>query len=199
MKTNKNIENLSSNNSNFTTATKAIGDALVAKGCSVPTGTSLSEMANILTNNVRVPIDLGITTSNTSSIGTASASSYYTAGNNQAFKAFDTDGYTSWHSLQGMPQWIQFQFNTARVVKKFFLQNRCDDATNIQYVKTFDLLASNNGSSWTTLGSFTHSKTNAGSGAFYNVSNNTAYKYYRIKVKSAQTGYCAIGALQFYC
>lgn len=76
MKTNKNIENLSSNNSNFTTATKAIGDALVAKGCSVPTGTSLSEMANILTNNVRVLIDLGITTSNTSSIGTASASSY---------------------------------------------------------------------------------------------------------------------------
>lgn len=193
---NKKMQNMESN---FSTATKAIGDILVAKGCSVPSGTSLSEMATLLNNNVMVPIDLGITSSNTGTLGTASASSYYSAGDNQAYKAFDSDGYTSWHSTAGMPQWIQFQFKTARIVKKIFLQNRCDDAINLQYVKTFDLLASNDNSSWKTLGSYTHSKTAPGSGAFYTVNNNTAYKYYRIEVKTAQTSYCAIGVLQFYC
>ena len=146
-----------------------------------------------------------IMTSNTTPAGyVASASSEVTVPR-AAWCAFDGISNTyqeehRWHSAAGLPQWIQMQFPEQRAVTAFSIKN-CNDVHN--GINAFQLQGSNNGSSWTTLGSYNGVST-LGVRTLYTVTSPALYRYYRIYITSthhtvgAPSYYCIIDQIHFY-
>lgn len=152
--------------------------------------------------NVKVPK----MTSDTQPYGICSASSVYNGNQNPAWKAFDgtnTSYSDSWASAPEFAgnEWIGYEFTSAVMVKYLVMTNRV--TSYIYSPRDFKLQGSNDGVTWTDLGSYTN--TNNGSGAVgkYLTTNGTMYKKYRIYITSANSLPATnktvnVGLLQFY-
>ena len=105
-----------------------------------------------------------------------------------------------WHSVAGVPQWLQMQFPEQRAITAFSIKN-CNDVH--KGINAFQLQGSNNGSSWTTLGSYTGVAT-LGVETTYAVSTPGLYRYYRLYITSTHhipdgsSSYCIIDHVRFF-
>lgn len=134
-------------------------------------------------------------TSNTSPSGIVSASSE--SSTYQAWKAFDGISGTSADTwiTEGTTNWIQYQFDKPQKATMVSITNRNDG--NTLAIKNFTVQGSDNGTSWTDLGSFV--KTNGENVTdVFTLENNTDYLIYRISIQTCHTSKTAIGELQFY-
>ena len=112
--------------------------------------------------------------------GVASASSEQSS-SYPAWNAMDKNGGTRWNSSGAMPQWLQYQFASGKVINgyEFSAFNATQNPSN------FTLQASNDGSTWTTL------DTQTGKSAvtqYYLFSNTVSYTYYRLNVTAVGGG-----------
>ena len=115
-----------------------------------------------------LPLEGGIDTST----ATKTASTVY--GTHTAAKAFDGDMSTFWWSQPNAPQWLQVQFTSPQVVRSWALY--FNDASFI----TGTVDASNDGTHWTTLDTFTNISQYRWTGNSFD--NDTAYTYYRLNI-----------------
>jgi len=119
-------------------------------------------------------------TANNAPSGVASASQEQSA-SYPAWKAMDKNGGTRWSASGAMPQWLQYQFASGKVIKGYeFIA-----AYATQNPSNFTLQASNDGSNWTIL------DTQTGKSAltqYYTFSNTVAYTYYRLNVTAVGGG-----------
>lgn len=129
----------------------------------------------------RLKIATPVMTNYTLPSGEASAST--THASNYAWKAFtqnnDVDG---WVGAQGQVtnQWLQYRFDVAKCITKIGITFR--SKINYSVFEAFDLLASNDGTNWTTLGSFDNIPNTAGASYEYLLNNDNEYLYYRLSI-----------------
>lgn len=138
-------------------------------------------------------------TSNTTPSGVASASDEptYNTTTYYAYHAFSDDSLW-WHSGTSVTtRWISYKFNSAKNVKKFTIKNV--NTSGSGNINSFKLQASNDGSSWIDLGTYTNSNVN-GAESTFNVNNESAYLYYRIYIESIHDAinYARIKRIQMY-
>lgn len=139
--------------------------------------------------NVKVPV----MTSNTTPSGECSASSILND-STPAWKAFDGDDSTLWHSASGMPQWLKYDFGSQKkiyFVKWYnYSQSGGPIASKIQ--------GSNDDSTWTDLVSLP-ATTTAYTWANGVITEASAYRYYRFYVtETSYLTYTFAAILQFY-
>lgn len=120
------------------------------------------------------------------------------------YKAFDGvhAGNNVWHSANGVPQWIRMKFPSKVKVRKFSILNPPADQYGSCGIESFVLQGSNDGSSYTELGSYTNVYA-ADLINEFTVTNPGAYQYYRIYITStgyyySGTPYCQISEIKFY-
>lgn len=107
-----------------------------------------------------------------------------------------------WHSAAGIPQWIMLKFPEKRKIRYFSIKN-CGDQHN--GINAFKLQGSNDGSTFTDLGSYTNPK-DLGVTTYYPVTNIGKYQYYRLYITSTHHSigtttvsyYCIIDEINFY-
>lgn len=143
-----------------------------------------------------------IMTSNTKPSGVASASSVYS--DSYAYKAFNgvinNSVSNCWCGEKAeTAQWLMYKFDTAKTVKKIEM---CAVA-NGSYVrcKNFIFQGSNDGSSFVDLLTDIYPNDSSLTKHVYTLSNNKAYKYYRVYIKDAYSGSiasCGLSYLQMY-
>lgn len=146
-----------------------------------------------------------VMTANTAPYGEALFSSRYdTSGSFEGYRAFnDTPSKDAWVSSPGAGTgaYLGYKFTNPICVKKIQLTNR-NDNTAVQSPKNFKIQASNDGSSWTDLGTFLNANNTYGGVTTYNIDNDDYYLYYRLYVVDVNTTgsytYVAIAELQFY-
>ena len=129
-------------------------------------------------------------TSNTTPSGVTSASSAYTS-DRDAYKAFDNDVSTSWHSVAGNPQWLQYEFAQSTCVRAFEVTT--SPSGGIKGI----FQASNNGTDWVTLKSGLDLK-NASTTYAIEIDNLEHYTYYRLYIEQSYYVHTVIMGLQFY-
>ena len=129
-------------------------------------------------------------TSNTAPSGVCSASSIYVE-QEPAWKCFNGDTsateYNAWlSSSTDSAPWIQYAFpsGTTKVVERLRLLNTHGDSWAPSQVV---LKGSNDGSSFTSLGTFTLSNQAASQWNTFDVNNSTPYRYYRIVCTKTKT------------
>ncbi|MBQ4353596.1 MAG: discoidin domain-containing protein [Clostridia bacterium] len=137
-----------------------------------------------------------MTSANTPAGYAVTASSTHTI--SQPWMAFDgitsstSDAWRVWHSAPGVPQWIMLEFPEAVEVSAFSITNRANFGDyDTKGILSFSLEGSNNGTSFTTLGTYTR----AGDYALttvHPVGTPGEYRYYRIYV--TQCGYVYSGS-----
>lgn len=143
-----------------------------------------------------VPIMTGSTTPS----GEATASAAYDS-NTQGWRVFDGNAAMPW--VVGSPTrtgWVRYKFTSPVVVRGFSIQNRDEDTTWICSPASFSLQGSNDGNSWTSLGSFTNTNNTRAYKATYTTDNTTAYQYYQVNITDVlqSGGGISIGELQLY-
>ena len=144
-------------------------------------------------------------TSNTSADGTASCSSHFTGAPTyyEAYGVFNPNivgGLDGWISAGVATGWLQFQFNTPKVVKQYNIVSYSGSAYLSRFPKNWTFQGSNDGSAWTTLDTQTNqSVTSGGQIIPYPITNTTAYTYYKLNI-TANNGdiYLSIGQLQLF-
>lgn len=114
-----------------------------------------------------------VMTSNTTPSGVASAS----FNNTTAFNAFNGVGWTTGNTT--VPYTLTYQFNTPKIIKRFRIVAEYNASPN-----AFTFEGSNDGSTWTSLGSFTGVNAIPSYTISPLLANTTAYLYYRINVTS---------------
>ncbi len=149
--------------------------------------------------NVKVPT----MTSNTTPSGTCIGSSIY-GSTFDYYKAFDgDDGTTAWASGDG--NWnnstLGYDFGTNVIIHSIKMTNRKTGTLDI-YVGNFTVQGWN-GSSWVDIQNCSNTNTGDGAVTNYNITNNTAYSKFQIKITSRIGGtsagtYVSVGELQFY-
>ena len=112
-------------------------------------------------------------TSNTTPEGEASASSVHS--NQPAYMAFDRAMNHGWHSGAGASQWLQYRFVKPIVLKKVKLGSYNTAGPKVTMVQ-----GSNDGSTWSDIGSFQDCPTAAVYYINNYADNNTAYTYIRL-------------------
>lgn len=140
--------------------------------------------------NVKVPT----MTSNTAPSGTCFGD-YAPQSNYDFYKAFDNSSSTFTNPKTS--QKLGYQFTSACKVVKMFMKNY----SNNNYVKTFKVIASDDGSSWIDVTeTLTSTNQNANGESSYSFVNNTNYTRYALLPISATNNqdYCNIVTLQFY-
>ena len=147
--------------------------------------------------NVKVPT----MTSNTAPSGVASASTIYQSGY-EAYKIFDGNNSTEWLS-QGNPSgttWVQYEFPNKVNVRKLKIRNAASASVIIRdNYNNLTVKGSNDGSTFTTIGTITFTQTTAGGEGTYNISNTQSYKCYRVEIPiSPSVGQVGMSELQFY-
>ena len=113
--------------------------------------------------------------------GNAFASYEYST--NYAWKIFDGDDSTSWNTSSAGGQigtTIGYQFASPTIVKRIAI--KVPAGSYGACLKDFDFEGSNDGTIYTPLGSFTQ-QNNDGL-QYFDINNNTAYTYYRIRTTS---------------
>lgn len=123
-----------------------------------------------------------------------------------AFDSVDSNPantWRAWHSSAGMPQWIMLEFPEAVKVSAFSITNRADFGDyDTKGILSFSLEGSNNGTSFTTLGTYTR----AGDFSLttvHTVEKAGEYRFYRIYITQAGyvyngTQYAVIEQIRFY-
>jgi hypothetical protein len=136
-------------------------------------------------------------TSETAPSGTITKSSEYNS-SWAAWKAFDGDPSTYWHSNNGLPQYIQYQFATAILVTKYGFSVRLDDRSWMPHDWTFS--GSNNGVNYTTLDTKTNQYFTLGEERTFTFTNTTLYSYYKLNVTDVMpsSNYAVIRELKIY-
>lgn len=136
-------------------------------------------------------------TSNTAPVGEASASNemgkypiWY------AFNGTTTDENDQWCYTGGTAGWIQYRFVNPTIVNKVLITNR-NYSSNTCAIKNFTVQGSNDGSTWTNLGSFVKTD-GALKPEIFSFDNSTAYTHYRIEILDCYGTAMGIGELQFY-
>jgi hypothetical protein len=131
--------------------------------------------------------------------GTATASSQPTSGKG-ASKAFDLSTTTAWlGNMTAAGAWLQYQFAAATAITAYAITSAPD--TPSRDPRSWQLLGSNDGTTWTILDTQTNqsfagrSVTNT-----YSLSNTTAYRYYRLAITanngSTETQTGGVGIVQ---
>jgi hypothetical protein len=118
-------------------------------------------------------------TTNNAPSGVASASSAQAA--NPAWKAMDQNGGTRWSSAGTMPQWVQYQFASGKVISGYDFSA----FSASQNPSNFTLQASNDGSNWTILDTQTNK---SGLSQRYVFCGCASYTYYRLNVTTVGGG-----------
>jgi len=114
--------------------------------------------------------------------GTATADSVYSASYIAAY-AFDDSFTTQWLSADvAFPHWLKYDFGNGN--SKTITKASITPYSN--YVKDFKIQGSNNDSDWTDL--FIGNHANNGSKEYYEFTNSTAYRYYRIYISNNYAG-----------
>ena len=142
-----------------------------------------------------------IMTSNTAPSGTASADSIF---NNadvcKPWHAFDRENaadYPVWHSDINDPHWIQYQFPSAVPVDKYAITAR-NSADAVFHPVAWTLSGSNTGAfsgEQVVLDTQTAQDFTQAQKKLYNISNTTAYSYYRFNI-SLPVDYVVIGEIE---
>lgn len=129
-----------------------------------------------------------------------SANSELDSVNQPAYTAFDgvtTDNKStgSWHAVAGVPQWIEVKLPYKVQINMFTIKNRYVEAAFESYtVKDFELQGSNDGYTWTTLGSYINQQ-GALNETTFSVQNPGEYYYYRWNCTSSFDNYITIGEI----
>lgn len=140
-------------------------------------------------------------TSNTTPSGYVASASSEISAPRMAWCAFDgisapDEEATRWHSGQTMPAWLMLKFPQKQKVEAFSILN----ATDPHYgIGSFQLQASNDGSAFTTLGTYSNAK-GWGATTIFEVANPGSYQYYRLYITSAQhtAEYAIIDDVRFF-
>lgn len=126
-------------------------------------------------------------TSNSSQSCVASASTEYSS-NYRAYRAFDNSTTTkAWaSSTSDTSPYIQLQMPQALCNLTFTITNRGDRDDHINGPLTGIFYGSNDGSTWTKIGTFTRSdgETKGGGTSTHSCTNTTAYKYARVSIST---------------
>jgi alpha-tubulin suppressor-like RCC1 family protein len=146
----------------------------------------------------------------------ALASSYFVTEDNTPKKAFNrttsTDGQggiaqrDAWIAGSPLPQWLSIQLPTARTITFYQITSRNIAVSGIHAPYSWEIQASNNGSSWTTIDTRTNdlSLYAQNKTVVFSVASPGSYTHYRIYVTNAyvngapSTTYVAIGMLNFF-
>lgn len=139
-------------------------------------------------------------TSNTTPYGEASADSIY-GSDYPAWKAFDGDDTTFWHSNGGtQDHYIQYKFTNPICVRRFTYSDRRNDTT-VRLVTKIIVQGSNDGTNFTDI----YSTTNIDNTPFvfktYDFDNTNCFLYYRIAVTMQDSGsnsYWTVNTIQFF-
>lgn len=145
-----------------------------------------------------------MTSNNTPSGYVASASSEVSEPR-QAWNAFDNfssldEEVDRWHSAAGAAQWIMMQFPDKRKVCYISIKN-CGEERH-KGINAFKLQGSNDGTTFTNLGSYNNVADN-GATTYFKVTNPNKYKYYRLNITSTHmvigtNNYSVIDQIRFY-
>lgn len=104
-----------------------------------------------------------------------------------------------WHSVFGLPQWIQWQNTTTKVlIKSYILTQRGGIG---YYSSEWTLSGSNDGVDWVELDSVSLASVRASQVTTRNLTNNTPYYYHRITVTKCDitgTDHGTIGRIQAF-
>ena len=128
------------------------------------------------------------------------ASSEMDSTNQPAYTVFDritTDNKTtgSWHAEAGVPQWIEIELPYKVQINTFTIKNRYVESAFESYtVKDFELLGSEDGENWTSLGIYENQQ-GALKETTFNVKNSDGYRYYRLNCTSSYNTYITIGEI----
>lgn len=138
-------------------------------------------------------------TGNTAPYGTASATNNSTV----AYKAFNgtnESGTSDAYEGSGLNIRLEYEFPTPICVKKILVANR--NYSTVYAIENFKLQGSNDGVTWTDIGSFTKADGVANEETFSAASNTTYFKKLGIYITStydtSSTHYSRVGKLQFY-
>ena len=136
-------------------------------------------------------------TSNTSPSGTAKASSIYSSGGWEAFRAFDNIAESGWVSSNGTPfGWLEYDFQTPKCIEKYTLTPR---SVGAEYPKDWTFEAWDEASStWIVL----DTRSNVDSWTLtskkeFTFSNTAYYSKYRINITAGHSqSFVGIGQLE---
>lgn len=122
-------------------------------------------------------------TSNSTPSGVASAS--VESDGTFAWNALDGNDSTSWKA-SGDPNWIQYQFGSGTTAKNYSVT--CAGVSTPGGIFEFDLMASNDGTNWTTIDSQTVPSNNPSNATIQSqISFPASYVYYRLQVTGSGT------------
>lgn len=140
-------------------------------------------------------------TSNSSQSCVASCSSYYSS-NYYAYMAFDKGASTKpWmcKATDSSP-WLQLKMPEALYGISFSITNSQNTSNPVRAPLTGSFLGSNDGSTWTEIGTYTRDNTSYGGTTTHACDNTEAYQYVRVTISSFYNGtigtnYTSIGEL----
>lgn len=118
-----------------------------------------------------------------------------------AYSAFDRNYQTKWTTNSVTTGWLKFDFGIfmAPVIKKYCLTAPKDSATECP--KTWKFQGSNDNSAWTDLDTQTNvTSWSAGERKSFEITNSTAYRYYRIDVtaNNGHANYLSVASFEMY-
>ena len=137
-------------------------------------------------------------TSNTAPSGVASADNELT-GDYAAWKAMDDTNADalSWYATGGFPHWVQYQFTSAKVIRRYTITSRNIGEASMSHPIAWTFQGSNNGSDWTTLDTQTSQDFAQAEKKTYSFSNPNSYTYYRVTFSSgSHASDVAVGELE---
>lgn len=141
-------------------------------------------------------------TSNSSQSCVASASTQYSS-SYAAWYAFNKNTTkAAWATTASdTAPWLQLKMPQALCDLTFTITNRGDRDNHINGPLTGIFYGSNDGSSWTQIGTFTRTDgtTKGGGTSTHSCSHRTAYQYARVSISTWEddgSGYCAVGELE---
>ena len=137
-------------------------------------------------------------TSNSTPSGVALA----TTESMSAFYAFDkksdsSSARSAWVATKYNTGYIQYMFDKPNRIYKFTLENLMDGSSN--YVTSFTLQGSNDGSNFNNIYSGTNGSGNNTCRTFLIPTLQNRYKYYRIVVNEKGGNWTGFGEINFYC
>lgn len=122
------------------------------------------------------------------------SSGYSTGGGGSyfAWKAFDRNSNTGWGIID-TSAWVKIELPTAAAANSLYIQNYWGSGENVE---SFVLSASNDDSSYTQLASQSDLTWGDSASMTINLENTTAYKYYKVEIGRASSGWMGLREIQ---
>lgn len=132
--------------------------------------------------------------------GIVTVDSTYSASTITSYGMFNPNYYwesTNNNNLDGLGHWVQYQFPSAKVVRRVYLDGQ-HSTYPIKEIVAIKASNTGNTNDWTTIASNIAADSN--SCIDYEFANDTAYTYYKLELKTTYAGasYAVINTLQFY-